>query len=930
LAGEAGMKTEETFSNSFFEEEKFFRKKCEKCGAFFWTQDKKQVICQDQPCVEYNFLGASLVKKPLSCDSVRNRFLQFFVDNDHKAINPYPVVARWRDDIYLNIASISNFQPHITSEEVPPPANPLVIAQPCIRLNDLDLVGKSGRHLTQFEMLGHHAFNTPEQWIYWMDETVRYCDDFFHKLIGVQEGLTYKEADWAGGGNAGSCLEVLAGGLEVATLVFMDKIADPKGRYAISGEKYKDMRMKIVDTGYGLERIAWLSQGMPTVYDAAFSELIDFIRENSNLDFSMEDKNFNKINEESSRLSSVLSQKDPLFWKCLSKRLTDQNIPMDPDRLKNQLTPVYQLYQLADHVRSISHMLGDGLVPSNVRGGYLARLMLRRAYRLSKALRLKIDLSEAVDFHIKTLTERFPEYMEEEETIQEIVDSEVEKYQKNIQKGRDLLKRIIKPERKIELEEIIDLYDVHGIPPEEVQRSAGSVGVKIEIPSNFESLVAEKHVVAEEKKEKKEELDADVPPTNLLYYEDSLMKEFDGVVLYSRKKDDSTYSIALDKTIFYPEGGGQFYDRGTLITPEKSVSVNLVYKIGDVVIHEVNGELSVGEMVHGRLDWGRRSALMRNHSATHIINGSAQIVLGKHVWQAGSQVDVREARLDITHYKHLNEEEQREIETIANKIVIENIPIEKIWMDRNEAERKFGFRLYQGGVPKGKKIRVVRIPGYDVEACGGMHSKETADAGLIKILRTEHIQDGVERLVFTSGFSALKHTQYQDKLIIESANNLGVKPQQLPKATRRFFMEWKQQRKELARVKKELAREKGKLLRVEGEKIGDVTVIANLSDKNLDDLIKQADVLTRNPKTVAIVGSKKGGGKLIISRSSDVHLDCREVLKDAIKLVGGSGGGKENFAQGGGHKGEKIKDSIELAKNIVTKKLKEEGRHRSN
>ncbi len=205
---------------------------------------------------------------------------------------------------------------------VPPPANPLVISQPCIRLNDLDEVGKSGRHLTTFEMMGHHAFNKNINEIYWKEETVAYCDEFFRKKIGIpREAINYKEQLWIGGGNAGPCVEVLAGGLEIATLVFMNMKEDEHGPTILEGKQYAPNPLNIVDTGYGLERIAWFTTGTPTVYETAFPKMLSFL------------------------LDSI----------------TDT-------------TDMGSIYALADHTKCLSFMLGDGIVPSNVKAGYLARL----------------------------------------------------------------------------------------------------------------------------------------------------------------------------------------------------------------------------------------------------------------------------------------------------------------------------------------------------------------------------------------------------------------------------------------------------------------------------------------------------------------------------------------------------------------------------
>jgi len=199
---------EEEYQLDYFKSQGLVRKICKKCGTAFWTRDPSREVCGDAPCVPYSFIGDP-VFKPHSLSEMREAYLSFFEKEGHTRIKRYPVAARWRDDIYLTIASIANFQPFVTSGTVPPPANPLTISQPCIRLNDLDSVGRSGRHLTTFEMMAHHAFNSDNEQIYWKDRTVELCDKFIESIGGNLNDVTYLEHPWIGGGNAGPSVEVM-------------------------------------------------------------------------------------------------------------------------------------------------------------------------------------------------------------------------------------------------------------------------------------------------------------------------------------------------------------------------------------------------------------------------------------------------------------------------------------------------------------------------------------------------------------------------------------------------------------------------------------------------------------------------------------------------------------------------------------------------
>jgi len=263
---------------------------------------------------------------------------------------------------------------------------------------------------------------------------------------------------------------------------------------------------------------------------------------------------------------------------------------------------------------------------------------------------------------------------------------EKEKYKRMKEKSWRIIDGILKKEKKIDLEKIIELYDSHGISPDNLKQSALEKGIKIEIPSNFYSKLSLRHEKKIEKKKKEKTLN--YPKTDLLFYRDWKMKRFNAKIVGI---EDGW--LILDRTCFYPESGGQDNDIG-YINGNKVVDVR---KIGGVVLHRVEGNYNVGEEVEGEINWERRLNLTRHHTAAHIINGAARRVLGNHVWQAGAEKKEDRARLDITHYESLDRETLNKIEKLANEIVLEDRKIEKKFMKRSEAEKKYGFRLYQGG-----------------------------------------------------------------------------------------------------------------------------------------------------------------------------------------------------------------------------------------
>jgi len=835
----------------FFRQEGFTRKQCSSCGAHFWTTDDRQELCGDAPCVPYSFIGSPLGSQQHTLSSMREAFLSFFEERGHTRLRRYPVVARWRSDVYLTIASIADFQPHVTSGQVPPPANPLVISQPSIRLNDLEEVGRSGRHLTMFEMMGHHAFNNHGE-VYWSEETARYCHHFLDQL-GVPAGqVTYKEGEWFGGGNAGACLEVLAAGMEVATLVFMSLERHDRGPYEVNGERYREMPLRVVDTGYGLERLVWLTRGSPTVYDAIFPSVIEFLRRESG------------AGEEGRR----------------------------------------DIYALADHARCLAFMLSDGIVPSNVEEGYLARLLIRRALRFLSHLGLDLPLFDIVDLHVRHLGEDFPELFEGRETMRAMLDKEAQKYRSTLDKGRRLVARYVREEGNIPADKLIQFYDTYGLPPEVVKEVAGDA---VEIPQNFDSMVAELHSHAAPQTQAEETSDFH---TQLLFYRHPYQARFEARAVWSGDVDGQP-AVILDRTLFYPQGGGQTSDLGILEQKKVQRRVLRAQKRGEAVVHVLDGPLKKGP-VTGAIDWERRMAVMRHHTATHVVNAAARHVLGGHIWQKGSQLDEREARLDVSHYQRISPEEIAQIEREAHRMVMAAKPVVKSWLPRNQAEQEYGMRLYQGGAPKGNLLRVVRIPDEEVEACGGTHVDNTAELGLIKIVGTERIQDGVERLRFKAGYAALDHVHGQEELLQKTADALSVDIPVLPDTARRFFSEWKQLRKQVEDLQKMVAEGGGA-----SEDHRGVRIVTQ------DGLTSAAirEITARGDTVVVSADSTPDAAKLTIAASEGLGVDCGAVAKEVGALLEGSGGGKPGVAQAGGPRVEQLSEARERAVALLKKQL---------
>ncbi|WP_010479887.1 alanine--tRNA ligase [Thermococcus zilligii] len=884
-----------------FREEGWIRKTCKVCGKPFWTLDPDRETCGDPPCDEYRFIGKPGIPKRYTLDEMREKFLGFFEKRGHGRIKRYPVLPRWRDDVLLVGASIMDFQPWVISGEAEPPANPLTISQPSIRFTDIDNVGITGRHFTVFEMMAHHAFNYPGKPVYWMDETVELAFEFFTKELGMKaEDITFKENPWAGGGNAGPAFEVLYRGLEVATLVFMQykkapENADPGQVVEIKGDFYVPMETKVVDTGYGLERLVWMSQGTPTAYDAVLGYVIEPLKKLAGIERIDE-----RILMENSRLAGMFDIEDRGDLRYLREQVA-KRVGISAEELEKAVRPYELIYAIADHTKALTFMIADGVIPSNIKAGYLARLLIRKSIRHLRELGLEVPLAEIVAMHIKELSPTFPEFREMEDVILDVINVEEKRYQETLERGSDLVKREIARLKnagkgEIPLERLILFYESHGLTPEIVKEVAEKEGVRVEIPDNFYTLVA-KQAEKAGKAEAVEyvvdfELVKDLPDTRTLYYEDPFMREFDAEVL--RVIDDW---VVLNATSFYPEGGGQPYDTGVLAVDGEEVKVTSVQKVGKVILHRVERPelFREGARVHGRINWERRIQHMRHHTGTHVLMGALVRVLGKHVWQAGSQLSTDWARLDISHYKRISEEELREIERLANRVVMENRKVTWEWLPRTEAEQKYGFRLYQGGVVPGRAIRVLKIEDWDVQACGGTHLPNTGLIGPIKILRTERIQDGVERIIFAAGEAAINWMQETEGIIKKTAEIFRVPPEKVPETAERFFNEWKEARKEVEKLRKELAKLLVYELESGVEKVGEVEFIGRVVEGTIDDLREAANKLRKDKRVVILI---TGEGHFVVAVGDSLDITAEELAKVITGVAGGGGGGRKELAQG--------------------------------
>ncbi|MDB4342370.1 alanine--tRNA ligase, partial [Nitrosopumilus sp.] len=723
---------EKYYNVKLFQEQGFVRKSCSKCGRFFWTLDADRTLCPDDGTDTYSFIGEPPTTKRFDYTQAWKQVEEFFVKNNHTSVSRYPVVCRWRDDLYFTIASIVDFQRIMGSKVVFEfPANPLVVPQTCLRFKDLENVGVTGRHFSSFCMIGQHS--VPNNQGYWKDE----CVDLDYRLLTDQFGIkkeevVFVEDVWAGGGSFGPSLEYFVRGLELGNAVFTE----------FQGElgQHTTLDQRVIDMGAGLERFAWITMGTPTAYDCCFGPINEKLYNTIGIDSDSEvlRKYFTEIAKE-------IDHYDDLNQV---RRLAIKNAGITDSQLTKMITPMEGMYLIADHLRTLIFAITDGALPSNVGGGYNLRMMLRRINATISKLNLKLDIDDLIDSHIDYLKDTYPELDEKREDVKQILKIESARYEESKVHMKKKAEKI-REKGTPTVDELITFYESDGITPEYLKE----VDAISEVPSSFYSKLSDLH--QSEKKKAITELPLEkLPETETLFYKDDPM-EFEAKVI--KVFDDQ---VVLDKTSFYARGGGQEPDHGSIAGFE----VVDVDKHADIIVHKLkDGIPNEGDIVECKVDVTRRSNITKNHTSTHIINTSARSVLGSWVWQHSAFKDDDHARLDITHHSSLNDDQVKQIEDAANKMIKDNYPVKIEYFDRGTAEQQYGFRIYQGGVVPVKSVRIVSIEDKDIEACGGTHVKKTGDIELIKITKTKRIQDGVVRLEFVSGPNAFEYVKEQEE-----------------------------------------------------------------------------------------------------------------------------------------------------------------------
>ncbi|MBT3591404.1 MAG: alanine--tRNA ligase [Candidatus Nitrosopelagicus sp.] len=878
------------YNVNLFEDQGFERKSCNVCKRFFWTLDSERDKCPDHSEDTYSFIGEPPTSKRFDYTQAWKEVESFFVKNNHTSINRYPVVCRWRDDLYFTIASIVDFQRVMGSKVAFEfPANPLVVPQTCLRFKDLENVGVTGRHFSSFCMIGQHSI--PNEDGYWKDECVNLDFNLLTQQFGIaKKEITFVEDVWEGGGSFGSSLEYFVRGLELGNAVFTEFQGDLSN--------YKTLDQRIIDMGAGLERFAWITMGTPTAYDCCFGPITEKLIQDAGIDV-----NSSVLVPYFTEIAKNLELYDDLSQV---RKNTIKSTGLSDEQISRIITPLEGIYLIIDHIRTLIFAISDGALPSNVGGGYNLRMMLRRIISTMDRLKLKFDLDEIIDIQIDYLKNTYPELEKTRQDVKEIISIETGRYDSSKQRMQKIVSKL---DKQPNVEDLIRLYESDGVTPEYLKE----MKIISEIPSTFYGKLAELHQSKKQREQESFPLEG-IPDTELLFYGDD-PREFDAKVLKSFEN-----FVVLDRTAFYARGGGQEPDHGKI----GDCDIVDITKHGNVVVHKIKGDIPKnGETVSCVVDAKRRDGITKNHTSTHIINTSARSVLGSWVWQHSAFKEEDHARLDITHHSALTDDDVEKIEQAANSIVEKSIPVKIENFDRGTAEQKYGFRIYQGGVVPVKSVRIVSIGDLDIEACGGTHVANTSDVEEIKITRTKRIQDGVVRIEFVSGESAKEF----------------VKKKQQDSESREKEDKLKEQEKEKRVERRQLAKERIPIIAKslseckEGiSTIEDIIIELTESGKanfcystsnDYDDVfhIGLGEVLCKADPRLVYCGLFEEGEKIrvIVYAGDEISKEksAGEIVRSISQILGGAGGGSSKFAQGGGTDKSKKEDAIKNAKTVI-------------
>jgi len=873
----------------------------------------------------------------MKAQEIRDTYLSFFAERGHKIVPSASLVPSVHDpSVLLTTAGMQPFKPYFLGREQPP-ASRLADVQKCFRTTDIEEVGNTARHMTFFEMLGNWSFgdyfkaeSIPWGWelstqgfgmdpeLIWVtvfggDEELGLGPDeeaiAIWREVGVPEErivrLGRKDNFWQGGptGPCGPCSELyLDRGLEFGAEDERpgsdgDRFLEFWNHVFMSYDLHEDGSLtelpnKNIDTGMGLDRMAAILQDVPSVFETDHVRpLLDLAEELSGHGY-----------EEGERVTRAM-------------------------RI------------VADHARGATFLLADGVVPSNEDRGYILRRIMRRAIQRGNSLGLESPwLGKFAERTIELMGEAYPELLAERETIARWVGDEEESFGRTLERGTELLRRLVAEAKEsetswIDAADAFQLHDTYGFPYDLTKELLAEEGLAVD-DSGFEELMEEQRQRArsgaatahgsEDSHAKVIAFTDGAPPTRFVGYE--TLRVSTG--LAAVQPDNGRALVKLEESPFYAEGGGQVADSGVLRWGDEEARIVDVYRVGEdqaLEIEPSGAAIEPGVSVEAEVDRETRHATMRNHTATHLLHAALRERLGTHVRQAGSAVRPDKLRFDFTHGQALGAEDLRAVEDRVNEWVKASRPVRWLEMERPEAEKLGAMALF--GEKYGEIVRVVEVDGVSRELCGGTHVANTAEVGIFKIAAEGSSAANVRRIEAITGPAAIDFFREREGELRVAGELLGNAQDPLA-AARRAAEKLKEAGAGAAQAEKQLLGEEAKRLIADAAEVDGVGVVVAATE--LGDQKQLLDVGNRIQSSLGgasalVLGGGSGEKVALVALVSqdavDKGLSAGALIREIAPLVGGGGGGRDDMAQAGGKDPSKLGDALAAARTAIEREL---------
>ena len=887
-----------------------------------------------------------MAHKAYGLNELREMYLKFFETKGHLRLPSFSLVPQNDKSILLINAGMTPMKPWFTGEEEPP-RHRVTTCQKCIRTGDIENVGHTARHGTYFEMLGNFSFGdyfkkeaipwaweflTSPEWVglepdrlypsvFAGNETTPADDEAFsiwRDVIGIPENRIFRfgkeDNFWEhGSGPCGPCSEIYYDRgeqygcgkpgctvgcdcdryVEVWNIVFSQFNNDGHGNYT-------ELKQKNIDTGMGLERLACVCQNVASLFDV--------------------DTVMNITNKVSEITGAHYEESDK----------TDVSLRV-----------------ITDHIRSSTFMICDGILPSNEGRGYVLRRLLRRAARHGKLLGVNEPfLYQVVDTVVHENECQYPELREKQSYITRVIRTEEENFAKTIDGGMKIFSEMLEShkvngETTFSGADAFKLYDTYGFPIDLTNEMVAEEGMQVD-EAAFKQLMQEQKVRAREARKALGDLGwagvefgKEIPATTFIGYtnmeaEGKIVAIVADEELQGAITSGTDAILVLDQTPFYAEMGGQVADHGTIHTETAEFTVTDVQKNkGGKFMHYgklTQGSLKVGDTVTATIDVDRRKAIMRAHTATHLLDKVLRTVLGDHVHQAGSLVEPDRLRFDFTHFSALTAEELAKVSALVNEAVLEGYDVVTEELPIEEAKKKGAIALF--GEKYGEVVRVVDMgEGYSVEFCGGTHLSNTAKVGVFHISNEFSVASGVRRIEATTGKLSLDVMNQNQKMLFEAAAVLKAKPGELREKAKAMMTEAKKLHQEIEKFKAEASVGEARQFLMSAKTVGELKVLT-ASRENVDaaTLRQMGDFLKdKEPNVVAVLASTSDEkisflavcGKNAIAKG----IKAGDLVKNVCTICGGKGGGKPDSAMGGGKDMLKLDDALASVDDYVAVKL---------